>query len=398
MEQSTPSLHLPYLVASQADKHVTVNESLDRLDLVVQLSVLSATCVAQPTSPQQGDRYILSGNSTGPQWETYGANVLVSFLDGAWSATQPNPGWLCFVADVGAMLVWSGSAWINLARTLTSSQPNVLLGRRSGVDEALEALPIGPIVQGLMDATTPSEARAALQSVGTIGAETIAGEKTFSSAPILTNGLGLSLSAANGSKLFDVNNVTAVLNCTGGILTINSQNGGTTLLQISQSGAYTSSGADNAYTLGIASLRWSGVYVASGIISTSDAREKTQIEPLSPALLRAVRRVLAGVGTFQWREAVTRKGAANARHHIGVTAQSVQEAFESEGLDPSRYGLFCRDVIDDQTDLMGVDSTSGMPDPSAKGSAVTRLGLRQDQLLWLAMSSLVASLPSQPEL
>ena len=37
------NLQLPFLTAAQAHKHVTVNESLLRLDALVQLSVVSAT-------------------------------------------------------------------------------------------------------------------------------------------------------------------------------------------------------------------------------------------------------------------------------------------------------------------------------------------------------------------
>ena len=40
---NTSSLVLPYLAVGQAQKHVTVNESLRRLDALVQLSVVSAT-------------------------------------------------------------------------------------------------------------------------------------------------------------------------------------------------------------------------------------------------------------------------------------------------------------------------------------------------------------------
>lgn len=64
----TTRLALPYLAAGQAQKHVTVNESLRRLDALVQLSAVSATTTAQPASPSDGDIYLLPTGKTGATW------------------------------------------------------------------------------------------------------------------------------------------------------------------------------------------------------------------------------------------------------------------------------------------------------------------------------------------
>lgn len=64
MSQST-RLGLPYLAAGQAQKHVTVTESLLRLDAVVNLAAKSGTTGAQPTSPSDGDIYVLLAGKTG---------------------------------------------------------------------------------------------------------------------------------------------------------------------------------------------------------------------------------------------------------------------------------------------------------------------------------------------
>lgn len=259
MAQLTPFHQFPYLLASQSDKHVTMNEALDRIDSIVQIAVLTAGVATQPLAPSQGDRYILAAAPTGEQWQGFAANVIATFLDGAWQAIVPKRGCICFVADDDLMLMWSGTTWVSLAKMFSVSRSKVLLGRRSNSSGVIEVINISPIALGLVDALTAKDARLVLGCVGRAGSESIAGQKTFSSPPIFTNGLELNRSAESGSKLFDVNNVTAVLNCTGGILTINSQDGSTTLLQISRSGAYTSSGTDSTNSLGIAFLRWSGV-------------------------------------------------------------------------------------------------------------------------------------------
>ena len=54
-----------------------------------------------------------------------------------------------------------------------------------------------------------------------------------------------------------------------------------------------------------------------------------------------------GLKVFQFKDAVEKKGG-DARIHVGVIAQEVKAAFESEGLDASRYGLFCHDAWEDE--------------------------------------------------
>ena len=51
---------LPYLLAAQAQKHVTHNEALRLLDGLVQLAVLDRDLTAPPGAPADGDRYIVA--------------------------------------------------------------------------------------------------------------------------------------------------------------------------------------------------------------------------------------------------------------------------------------------------------------------------------------------------
>lgn len=104
-------------------------------------------------------------------------------------------------------------------------------------------------------------------------------------------------------------------------------------------------GNDANVLLGTASKRWSQVYAATGTINTSDAREKTSIVSPDDSLMRAWGKVNFKV--FQFKDAVEKKGV-DARLHVGVIAQQVIEAFASEGLDATRYGLLCYDKWDDE--------------------------------------------------
>ena len=108
---------------------------------------------------------------------------------------------------------------------------------------------------------------------------------------------------------------------------------------VETSGA-TRPGADNTYSCGTASNRWSVVYAASGNVTTSDERKKSDIAPISDAILDAWADVQ--FVQFRWQEAKQQKGDA-ARWHFGVVAQRVKCAFEARGLDPFELGLLCYD-------------------------------------------------------
>lgn len=92
--------------------------------------------------------------------------------------------------------------------------------------------------------------------------------------------------------------------------------------------------------LGNAGDPWDTVFATTGSIDTSDERLKDNVEAPSDALMRAWGKV--GFVTFQFRDALAKKGEA-ARIHVGVIAQRIIEAFASEGLDATRYGLLCYD-------------------------------------------------------
>lgn len=105
----TPNLHLPYLLAAQAQKHVTHNEAIRALDCVVQLSVLDRNLAAPPVAPSDGDRYIVDSSPTG-DWAGR-AGSIAAFQDGTWLFYVPREGWIAWVADEDALVAFDGSAW-----------------------------------------------------------------------------------------------------------------------------------------------------------------------------------------------------------------------------------------------------------------------------------------------
>ncbi|MFA5956141.1 DUF2793 domain-containing protein [Hyphomicrobium sp.] len=105
----TPNLELPYILASQAQKHVTHNEAIRALDCLVQLSVESRSLTAPPASPVDGNRYLVAVAATG-DW-TSQSEKIAAFQDGAWAFYEPKEGWIAWVADDHELAVYSAGAW-----------------------------------------------------------------------------------------------------------------------------------------------------------------------------------------------------------------------------------------------------------------------------------------------
>lgn len=135
-------------------------------------------------------------------------------------------------------------------------------------------------------------------------------------------------------------------------------------------------GSDNTLRNGSPSFRWSVIYAGTGTINTSDEREKQQILNLSDAERAVSVRLKSLIRTFKFNDAVKEKGDG-ARIHVGVIAQEVIKAFESEGLDAKKYAVICYDEwkeIPEERDETGNITQAYRP-------AGNRYGVRYDQLL-----------------
>ncbi|HKZ96211.1 MAG TPA: DUF2793 domain-containing protein [Hyphomicrobiaceae bacterium] len=108
MDQS-PNLGLPYIAAAQAQKHVTHNEAIRALDVLVHLMVLDRSLTAPPATPAEGDRYIVASGATGA-WAGHDLEV-AAWQDGAWAFHEPVEGWRTWVADEDVLVVWDGGTW-----------------------------------------------------------------------------------------------------------------------------------------------------------------------------------------------------------------------------------------------------------------------------------------------
>lgn len=119
MSDDTPILSLPMILPAQAQKHVTHNEALRVLDVVVQLAVLDRTRTAPPASPAEGDRHIIGAFATG-DWEGKSGQV-AAFWGGGWLFVAPNPGWMARVLDEAITVTFADGQWVDAVAPTTQT-------------------------------------------------------------------------------------------------------------------------------------------------------------------------------------------------------------------------------------------------------------------------------------
>lgn len=106
---ASPHLGLPYLLPAQAQKHVTHNEALRLLDVLVQLAVEDRNRTAPPADPAPGQRHLVAAGATGA-WSGHDGEIAV-WEDGAWSFITPRPGWRVHVLAEARLIQRLASGW-----------------------------------------------------------------------------------------------------------------------------------------------------------------------------------------------------------------------------------------------------------------------------------------------
>lgn len=118
---TTTNFDVPLLYANQAQKDVTVNQALVQLDSVIQLNVISRTLTLAPTLPNDGDKYIVATGATGV-WAGQDGNLAIYAENGSvWRFIAPKTGWTCFSIADNAMYEFTGTVWVVLGYTASSS-------------------------------------------------------------------------------------------------------------------------------------------------------------------------------------------------------------------------------------------------------------------------------------
>ena len=131
MTDISANLSLPYLLASQAQKHVTFNELVNKIDALLMLSVLSMAKTAPPDTPAEGQRYIIAANATG-DWAGNSGQIAV-YQNLSWIYINPQKGFIVYVEDENKSYLYNGT-WGNLSDTLTQNDSFTKIGIGTGAD------------------------------------------------------------------------------------------------------------------------------------------------------------------------------------------------------------------------------------------------------------------------
>ncbi|QXN72335.1 hypothetical protein RCSIMONEHASTD_6 [Rhodobacter phage RcSimone-Hastad] len=205
----TVNLIMPLMSAAQSQKHLTHNDAILTLDTLVQLSVLSANLTAPPGSPAEGSRYIIGSAATGA-WAGKDLNV-TSYLNGVWVFFPPRKGWIAYNEADNSILVWTGSAWTDLASAggyVTPGGTNDFSGSNTFTDSLftlrdnttptkLLRFELSGLAAGTNVLTVPAGAAQTLVTDNTT--QTISGAKTFSGTFVVsaaTSSLGTATAAS----------------------------------------------------------------------------------------------------------------------------------------------------------------------------------------------------------
>ena len=127
----TANLALPYLLAGQAQKHVTVNESLSLFDSLIMASIVAADEQIPPDTPEAGQAWLIGPQPEG-EWGEHAGEIAI-WRDGVWGFLLPNPGWRVWDQNAGRLLVFEGQSW----RPLRGDMQNLeYFGLGAQADEA----------------------------------------------------------------------------------------------------------------------------------------------------------------------------------------------------------------------------------------------------------------------
>lgn len=109
MPETSPALSLPFIQPAQAQKHVTHNEAIELLDVIVQLRLEDIGIDTPAASPAEGQSWAIGSAPTGA-WTGYDGQI-ASWRSGGWLFVAPQAGWLAWIAAIGETRIFDGTIW-----------------------------------------------------------------------------------------------------------------------------------------------------------------------------------------------------------------------------------------------------------------------------------------------
>ena len=105
----TTNFALPLLDGGQAQKHVTVNEALARIDALGQIVIQSSTISLPPVGVPDGQVWSVPAGGVNAWAGQAGRLALAS--NGGWIFVDPQVGWQAWQVETGDFRTYDGSGW-----------------------------------------------------------------------------------------------------------------------------------------------------------------------------------------------------------------------------------------------------------------------------------------------
>ena len=105
---NTSNLNIPLIQTSQAQKEVTVNEALSRIDAILNSGAIDQNLTTPPGDPNEGDLYIVATGATG-EWA--GHDREIAYFHQIWRFIVPKEGMSLWVNDEDVIYSYNGFDW-----------------------------------------------------------------------------------------------------------------------------------------------------------------------------------------------------------------------------------------------------------------------------------------------
>lgn len=110
-DHNTPRFGLPYIMPAQAQKHVTHNETLNRLDAQLPLIIRDDSLREPPIHAREGDHYRIAQAGGLGVWAEFSDGDIVNMRAGNWVEITSNEGDVAYVLGVAQWIIFNGSDW-----------------------------------------------------------------------------------------------------------------------------------------------------------------------------------------------------------------------------------------------------------------------------------------------
>jgi len=110
---------LPLLQAAQAQKHVTVNEALVRLDAAAQMRLVTISNPVPPMAALEGEAYGVPVGAVNA-WDGHIGEIAVA-ANGGWVFLKPAVGWSAWIESQSYQAVFDGADWRPRVVAMTAS-------------------------------------------------------------------------------------------------------------------------------------------------------------------------------------------------------------------------------------------------------------------------------------